>query len=215
MTEGSNESRLKSIILKRNKSIPVLEEVNWLILRLFVVFIALLGCGGEYYPKPRGYLRIDLPEKIYQKYDSLAPYAFEYPEYSKILSDRNDREMYWMDIYMPAFKGKIHLSYKAVNNNLNNYVEDARTLVMKHVPKADAIIQKQFIFPDRKVFGIIYTIEGTNAASPVQFYATDSSNHFLRGALYFNVLPNNDSLAPVIDFIYTDIEKMLETLYWK
>jgi len=192
-----------------------LDKGNWHILTLSALIIILSGCGGEYYPKPRGYLRIDLPEKTYQKYDSVAPYAFEYPLYSKILSDRNDREMYWVDVYMPAFKGKIHLSYKIVDDNLNDYVEDARMLVMKHVPKADAILQKQVIYPERNVYGIIYSIEGTNAASPLQFYATDSTNHFLRGALYFNVLPNNDSLAPVIDFIYTDIEKMLETLYWK
>ena len=86
---------------------------------------------------------------------------------------------------------------------------------MKHIPKADAIEDSLIYIPERKVFGLIYDIEGSGAASPCQFFVTDSTTHFLRGALYFNIVPNNDSLAPVIGFIRQDILHMLKTFRWK
>ncbi len=63
--------------------------------------------------------------------------------------------------------------------------------------------------------GKIYHIRGREAASPLQFFATDSLSHFLRGALYFDARPNNDSLAPVIRFIEKDIRNLLGTLEWE
>jgi gliding motility-associated lipoprotein GldD len=102
-----------------------------------------------------------------------------------------------------------------VHENLAEYLEDARTFVVKHIPKADAIDDSLIYRPEDRVFGLIYYIEGTQAASPCQFFVTDSSSRFLRGALYFNVPPNNDSLAPVIAFIREDIRHMLMTFRWK
>jgi gliding motility-associated lipoprotein GldD len=68
---------------------------------------------------------------------------------------------------------------------------------------------------ERRIYGVLYEIKGAEAASTLQFYVTDSLSHFLRGALYFNVSPNNDSLAPVIDFIEEDIRHMIGTLNWE
>jgi gliding motility-associated lipoprotein GldD len=86
---------------------------------------------------------------------------------------------------------------------------------MKHIPKATAIDSKQFIDEKNHIYGLTYTISGTEAASPFQFYLTDSTRNFIRGALYFNTIPNNDSLAPVIDFLKQDIIHMIETFRWK
>jgi gliding motility-associated lipoprotein GldD len=58
-------------------------------------------------------------------------------------------------------------------------------------------------------------VEGSGAASPLQFFVTDSSKHFLRGALYFTVKPNNDSLQPVIKFIKEDINRFIDTFEWR
>ncbi|MCK5169644.1 MAG: gliding motility lipoprotein GldD, partial [Bacteroidales bacterium] len=114
----------------------------------------------------------------------------------------------------PDLNGKIHISYKTIDNNLNQILEDTRKLVYKHTIKADAINEKMFIKPEKKVYGILYEIEG-NAASPMQFFLTDSINHYLRGALYFNVEPNKDSLAPVLDFVREDIIVLIESFEWK
>jgi gliding motility-associated lipoprotein GldD len=174
------------------------------------------GCRQDYSPKPRGYFRIDFPEKKYVKFDTAYPYAFEYPAYADIIADnRASSEPYWINIEFPEYHGRIHISYKPVNKNLDEYLEDSRTFVVKHIPKADAIDDSLIFRPDDRVFGLIYYIEGSQAASPCQFFVTDSSSRFLRGALYFDVSPNNDSLAPVIEFIQEDIRHMLKTFRWK
>jgi gliding motility-associated lipoprotein GldD len=65
-----------------------------------------------------------------------------------------------------------------------------------------------------KVYGLIYDIEG-NTASSLQFYVTDSTKHFIRGALYFNVRPNIDSVKIVLEFLKKDVLHLIQTLQWK
>lgn len=179
------------------------------------MLLSLMGCRHHYTPKPAGYLRINFPEKEYQIYNSRCPYTFEYPVYGKIVPDTSRiAEPCWVNIEFPQFAGKIHISYKPVKNNVHVYIEDSRELTYKHTVKADAIRESLFTVDDRKVYGMLYEISG-DAASSVQFYLTDSTRHFLRGSLYFNVQPNADSLAPVIDFFLEDIMHLMETLEWK
>ena len=186
--------------------------IVFFILSLFFIY----SCSENYTPKPRGYFRIDLPPKAYTLFDTTFPYEFEYSAYAKIVPDTMPgSEPYWINIVYPEFKGTIHVSYKMVRGNLEQYLEDSRTFVMKHIPKADAINDSLIFIPDRKVYGLLYDIEGSEAASPCQFFVTDSTTHFLRGALYFNIIPNNDSLAPVIGYIRQDILHMLKTFRWK
>lgn len=192
--------------MKRNKPI----------LLLFVLFIAFQACNEQYTPKPRGYFRIDLPEHEYAVLDSSFPYTFAYPVYAQLNPDPfAPDEPYWLNIDFPMFKGRIHLSYKEIDNNLTQYLEDSRQFVMKHIPKASAIDDSLIYDPERNIYGIAYFIDGMGAASPCQFFITDSVNHFVRGALYFEVSPNNDSLAPVIAFIKADIDHMLATFKWE
>jgi gliding motility-associated lipoprotein GldD len=184
---------------------------------LSALFLLLtFSCKKEYVPKPRGYFRITFQEKTYHKLDSIAlPYQFDIPEYSKILPD-NDRlaEPYWINLKIPAHKAEVHLSYKKVSNNLEMLTEDSRALAYKHSIKADAINEKIFANPEKRVYGTIYLIDG-NAASPLQFYLTDSTRNFLRGALYIREVPNIDSLRPVIDFLTPDVIRLIETTEWK
>lgn len=178
--------------------------------------LLLVSCGDTPSPKPEGYFRIDLPEKKYRLLDSVFPYRFQYPVYAIISKDPNaPDEANWINVDFPRFKGRLHLSYKPVKDNLSVFTEDAHALVIKHIPKASAIEEVRIENKGRRVFGLIYDIRGSGAASPYQFYVTDSTGHFLRGALYFSVLPNNDSLAPVIDFIKADVLHLLESLEWK
>ena len=191
------------------------------IIKLFVplfFILVIISCGDSYNPKPRGFFRIDLPEKEYRLFDSIFPYTFEYPVYAKIQPDLSPAsEPYWADIFYPQFNASIHLSYKEVKtpNDLHLYFEDSRTFANKQIPKATAIRESSVVDDTREVYGLTYEIKGTGAASTYQFYLTDSTHHFLRGALYFNFHPNNDSLAPVIDFLTEDIEHFIYTLEWK
>ena len=180
------------------------------------IIIIITSCGQNYVPKPKGYPRIALPEKKYQKFDTSYPYSFEYPKYSYILPDKDAiAEPYWINLIFPGFDGQVHISYKRVHENLQKLTEDTRKFAMKHIPKASSINDSLYTDPERDVHGIIYNIHGAGAASTYQFYLTDSSKHFLRGALYFNMIPNNDSLAPVIEFIKQDIDHIMNTLKWK
>jgi gliding motility-associated lipoprotein GldD len=182
----------------------------------FGLLVLLYSCESNYYPKPRGYIRIDLPDKAYQTFDTNYPYTFSYPLYATIEANTiQSADPYWIDINFPKFKGKLHISYKTIDNNLAEYIEDSRTMVMKHIPKSSGIENTMYENPDCRVYGLSYSISGVNAASPYQFFLTDSTHHFLRGALYFNVVPNNDSLAPVIEFLKADIQYLIETFAWK
>ena len=183
---------------------------------IFNLLILVWACHYDYMPKPRGYFRIDLPKKEYRSFDTTFPFTFEYPVYSRIIPDlAKGAEPYWINVVYLQFNAQLHISYKPLNNNLKNYLEDTRTLVNKHIPKANSITKKEFVDDKNKVFGLIYEIKGSEAASASQFYITDSTANFVRGALYFDLVPNNDSLAPVIDFLKADIEHMISTFRWK
>jgi len=184
---------------------------------LFIIIAIAAACENNYFPKPRGYFRIDLPEKKYQLFDSLPfPYIFSYPGYTVIEPDKNNlQEPYWINIQYLPFNATLYLSYKKVDNNLNVFIDDAHTFVTKHIPKATGINENVYMNETENVYGLVYNIEGADVASPMQFYLTDSTTHYVRGALYFNIVPNNDSLAPVIDFIKQDITYMFETFKWR
>jgi len=196
----------------KNKRLPY--TVLSLFSGVIIIALCLAGCHEKNTPKPRGYFRIDFPEKRYTTYRSDCNYSFEYPVYAVITPFKGaEEEPCWINIEFPGYKGKIHLTYKALNNDLAKYVEDIHTLAYKHIIKADDIIEKPVSYPDRKVYGLIYDIRG-NTASSMSFYLTDSSRNFLSGALYFSVIPNKDSLAPVIRFFTRDINHLVETLNW-
>lgn len=183
---------------------------------IILLISTLSSCNDYSQPKPRGYFRIFLPEKNYIPIQQDLPYTFVIPTYSALEKDNQaGAEKYWTNLVFSSFDAKVHLSYKPVNGNLADLLEDAHKLVNKHIPKANAISEKMFINREKNVYGIAYSIKGADAASSYQFYLTDSTHHFLRGALYFNVRPNNDSLAPVISFIEEDIQKLIESFEWK
>ena len=183
---------------------------------LFVLLFAFIACQNNYVPKPRGYYRIDFPAKEYRTFDTTFPFTFSYPVYSRILPDPSKlAEPYWINILYYPYHAQLHISYKPIRNNLKTFLEDARTLVNKHIPKANSINQREFVNEKDKVYGLVYDIRGSEAASVCQFYLTDSVSNFVRGALYFNLAPNNDSLSPVIDFLKQDIVKMINTFRWK
>jgi gliding motility-associated lipoprotein GldD len=192
--------------------------LNTFIPVLLLLFFLGSCTDNTYTPKPRGYFRITLPDKKYRLLDSIYPYQFEIPVYTLVTPDRlAPEEKDWINLEFTGLKGRLHLSYKKVENreSLNRYLEDSRTLAFKHIPKASSIEQVAIADPGKKIYGLCYNIKGLGAASPYQFYVTDSTRHFMRGALYFDAVPNSDSLLPVIDFVKKDIDHLLNTLEWK
>lgn len=191
-------------------------KTNLYLYGLTLFCLMIISCGNDYSPKPRGYFKIDLPEKKFQTYKSDCPFTFEYPVYSSVVTDSARNAMpCWKDLVYPGLNGRIHLSYEAITSKaqFNQLTEDAHTFVFKHTVKATAIDESVINMPDKNVYGIYYTIDG-NAASPVQFFLTDSSKNYLRGALYFNEKPRLDSIQPVLDFVKKDIDVMIRSFRW-
>lgn len=171
-------------------------------------------------PKPRGFPRIVYPEKAYQPFDkNYCQFGFEYPKYAQIIQDttffdEKPKDDCWFDIYVPQFNARIHCSYYPIDkvNTFQKLHSDAFTLAGKHNIKADYIDELKIQKPNH-VSGFLFNIEGA-AASPFQFYLTDSTKHFLRGALYFKAASRPDSLQPMIEFMKTDIVHMVNTFEW-
>jgi gliding motility-associated lipoprotein GldD len=188
---------------------------------IIAVSISLFACNSDYIQKPRGYFKIDLPKKAYQKFDQTGyPYSFEYPVYGTVTKDslffdQKAENPYWINIDFPQFNGRIHISYKVIGRNkFDSLVNDAYTMSYKqHTYRASAIQPEPFTTPGG-VEGVFFTLKG-NAATPSQFFVTDTTKHFLRGALYFNATPNEDSLAPVNKFLTEDVKHLIQTLKWK
>jgi len=181
---------------------------------IVTLLVLVASCQRPPTPKPRGYFRIDLPAKDYVMLDSLLPYSFEYPVYSRVEPDIGpNSEPYWINLYFPEFRARVHITYRQVDGNLYSLLEDNMRFTFNHSVKADAINEQVFENPADNVYGMLFEVHG-NAASPVQFFVTDSIRHFLRGSLYFKVMPNQDSLAPVVEFITEDIVRIIETTRW-
>lgn len=192
-------------------------KISILFAALAIVLIAI-SCNREpyYLPKPRGYFRIDLPEKTYVKVDTIEKYSFECPQYALITPDPySPDEKNWVNIEMPQFKGSIHLTHKPVDGNLGEYLEDVHTMVTKHLQKANGVRDSLIFNEEHDVYGLFIEMDGKGVATTMQFYMTDSTKNFVRGALYFNFQPNNDSMQPVINFIKEDIDHLINTFKWK
>ncbi|NIJ51522.1 gliding motility lipoprotein GldD [Dyadobacter arcticus] len=187
---------------------------------LIAFVIVFFSCGKEeqsYIPKPKGYNRIVLPAHRYQKLAGIYPYSFEFSNYAEVVPDTfATAGKDWIFINYPAFNANIQITYKPINHDaakLKDYINDSYKLTVKHQIRASSI-QEQRILTPAGLTAMIFKIEG-DVPSPYQFYTTDSTIHFLRGAIYFPTASKNDSLAPVIDYLQKDMVRLLTTLQWR
>lgn len=201
--------------------------------------LLLAGCNSPYISKKRGYFNIELPQRSYQKFDRQGfPYSFEYPVYAQIVQDSsyfdtNPENPYWINIDFPQFHSRIFLSYKAIGgkalykikqpdgsykdslgtNVFDKMVNDAFTLTNKNNVVSNSI-NDSLIHTPNGISGVFFKVGG-NAATSKQFFLSDTIRNFIRGALYFEVAPNADSLKPVQDFLQADMDHMINTFRWK
>lgn len=189
------------------KTEKILPKAIWIIsLWLFT------ACGSDTpTPKPYGYFRIDIPKTEYRSLPDRYVYDFEFSQMAQI-QERD--EQYWINLIYPRYDASIHLTYKSLDQGIATLSEESRNLAFVHTDRADGINESVYTNFEKKVYGISYFIAG-DAASNVQFYLTDSVNHFLRGALYFNSAPNADSIRPVREMIEKDIIHLIESLEWR
>jgi len=185
-----------------------------------IILFLLFSCNSDYVPKPTGYFKIDFPEKKYQQFNQPDyPYTFEYPTYAHVLKDTTffdsaTENPWWINIDFPQFSARIYLSYKIIGQyKLDSLLNDAFNLTNKHSIKATYIDDSIMNVADN-VHGEFFKVEG-NVATGNQFFLTDSTKHFIRGALYFDATPNEDSLKPVNQFLAEDMKHLISTFRWK
>lgn len=198
----------------------------------FVVVALIFSCNSVYTPKRKGYFKIDFPPHQYQVFDQPGyPYTFEYPVYAQVVRDTSFFEAkpenpYWINIDFPRFSARIYISYKQIGppsgqsnnpkepgNSFDKLRDDAFKMTFKHTYKASSIDQTIIKTPNG-VSGIFFNVGG-NAATANQFFVTDTVRHFLRGALYFDTTPNEDSLGIVNRFLQEDMAHLINTFRWK
>ena len=213
-------------------------------LTLMAVLCATLlaAChNGDYTPKPQAYVRIDMPEHEYFLLDTMRinpgdtlffdgdtaihlsgltktfPFVFEANkciEWTEKDAPRGER---WIDLMYPQWDGVVFLTYKrlAGPDDLRGQIDTSSRLLEKHYQLASGVDEQRFDSDDGTVHAITWRLMGNKVASTYQFYATDSAHHFLRGGLFLNRTPNNDSLAPILNYIQADLDHLIETLHWR
>lgn len=182
-----------------------------------ILLVFSFSCTQDYLPKPKGYNRIDLPKREFQNLESETPYTFEHSKNARIEADSfNLAEKSWINLNYAQLGGKVHLTYFPLDTkgkDIRLVVADAINLTAKHQIKAYGIEESVLLTP-KGYTGVVAELSG-EVPTQFQFFVTDSTDHFLRGALYFNTAMKNDSLAPVIEYIKVDMIHLINTLEFK
>jgi len=215
---------------KKNNIVPLI---------LGCLLMLLMACNSNYTSRKKGYFKIDLPEHQYQVFNKQEfPYSFEYPVYATVIQDSTyfdstPENNYWINLDFPAFNARLFMSYKIIGglapykikqadgsykdslgvNQFDLMVNDAFNLTNKNDVIASSI-KDSLIRNPHGISGVFFKVGG-NAATASQFFLSDTTKNFIRGALYFDATPNADSLRPVQEFLRKDLEHLISTFEFK
>lgn len=189
---------------------------------VFLTLCMLCGQGCQEQPvripKPRAFPRVLFPVRNYVDFrHEECPLTFKYPDYMSVVKRENFFEEKpahpcWFDLEASAFGAKLHCSYYAVESgkSFEALVTDAFKIADRINQRANFMDEIRVANP-QGVSGLLMEFSGT-AASPLHFYLTDSTEHFLKASLYFQSKVIQDSLAPVTDFLKEDLAVMINSM---
>ena len=204
----------------KNHKLNLVSTINYQLSTFLLIALLFTSCNSTYVPKQRGYFKIDFPEKKFQVFNKTGyPYTFEYPLYANVVKDSTffggaTENPWWINIDFPQFEARIYISYKQIGKNkFDKLLNDAFKMTNKHSTKAASIEDSLMVTPNN-VHGIFFKVGG-DVATANQFFLTDTTTHFLRGALYFNATPNADSLGVVNSFLVDDMRHLINTFKWR
>jgi gliding motility-associated lipoprotein GldD len=183
------------------------------IMPLVLLALGLSSCESNWLPKPPGYNRIELPRHEYQRLEQGYPYQLDFSSYSKVEADSfNLNEKEWINLNYKEFGAKVHLTYKKIDQSTDfkTLSNDAFNLTAKHQIKAYGIEEAILLTPNG-YSAVVAELSG-EVPTQFQFFITDSTSNFLRGAVYFNTALKNDSLAPIIEYIKIDMAHLINSV---
>lgn len=197
-----------------------MKKISYCILIIsFLGMFVMVSCGGgDYTPKPQAYLRIDMPDHDYALCDTMGlPFTFEKSTLAGITLKKRTSGETWVDLNYPQWQGVVFLTYRRLRGaaDLRGQTDTSMRLMESHHQLATGVDEHLYVSDDGAVHAVTWHIKGRQVASTYQFYATDSLHHFLRGALYLDRSPNNDSLSPVLNYLQADLDHLVETLRWR
>lgn len=187
----------------------------------FLLLSMMLACADDNSsPKPRMFPKVEYPEgSTYTFQSEDCPFTFELPEYTEIERDPkyqrlNPPHECWFNIKYPMFQAQLYCSYAPLDGraSFDNYKSDAFEIVDQINRRSDYMEEYRFE-NTQGVSGIVFDFSGP-AASPMQFFLSDSTDHFFKMALYYDTQNEPDSLGPISDFIKRDMGRILETFQW-
>lgn len=175
-----------------------------------------------YVPKPRMYPYVELPASQYETVTEKSDCGFTFRKsvHAKIM----DREFFfneklpdncWFDLKYPTLHANVHFTYYPIGkaHTYDSLSSESFKMVYEHGAVASGI-EEIPLLQDGRIRGMSFALKGP-VASPYQFFLSDTTAHFLRGALYFEFQPHPDSIAPVLEYIQTDMDTLIESLQWQ
>ncbi|HLP11408.1 MAG TPA: gliding motility-associated protein GldE [Flavobacteriales bacterium] len=218
--EAADKKRIKQIKITINDAADKDGSTGGMKTLLLVIPLLMMmftSCGDNTTtPRPRGYMRIELPPRELDSVPSSQPFLMLKNKIARfdLKQINNNVKGNYSEIVYPKLKATLYLTYMQVDTNLAKLIDDCHQLAYNHSGKADDIVSVKIEHPEHSVYGLIYEFKG-NAATPLQFYVTDSTANFLRGSLYFYARPNLDSIKPVLEYVRKDLDEGLKSLVWK
>ena len=193
------------------------------------MLLASCGDGEVPQPKPKAYLRVDMPTQEYVTMDTVrisdslrgivfpAPFLFEMNRHAFISQARYSKRGAAIELCYPQWSGYVELKYKSIagRDDLRAQIDTAMRMLEYHYQVAAGIDEDLIQIPDNQVYATVWHINGRDVASSCQFIVTDSNSNFLHGEIIIDQTPNNDSLAPMLNYMQTDVEHLIQTLRWK
>lgn len=183
-----------------------------------MVGILLCGysCSADYSPKPVGYPHINIEEATYVLHTGCSDFGFDINEnatLSLLPSPKNEQLLF--NLVYPELNTLVYCSYHVTDAlGIERLTEETMELLQLQGLRAERFSKEEFANPEEGKFAEVYTLQG-KVSAPILFYLTDNDSRFLRGTLQFDTVVNQDSIAPVIDYIHKDIQVLIETFQWK
>jgi len=181
--------------------------------RFLLSLLVLCGCA-DYYPKPKGFLRVDASETV-QSIDSLSFARFSTATGVEVSPEKTSDSETWINLRYPYYQAELYGTYHTFSNKdgLERLSDDFYDL-LDRTAGAEKLYYAHYDDSLRATYGYLYWSDAP-IPSPVQFFVTDSLSRFFRGAVYFSDSLSREMQAPYSRALSDEMMRLIETFNWK